>query len=641
MPINRLLLSALTLVPLVLLGQKQDRNPYSSEKDVAEGRRLYLLSCRSCHGADGELGGNATRLASKFRRHGSSDGEMFHVISNGVAGTAMPASHLDEASIWKVLAYVRTLESLTGNAGHSAPIEVVRQAPATEPVSTEQLLHPERNPGQWLSYSGNYQSHRFSPLAQISAANVSGLQVKWIFQRGVKEKIEATPLVVDNIMYVTIPPNDAYALNAETGDIYWEYKRNLPTKIAPCCGQVNRGFAISGNLLFMTTLDAYIIALDRRTGRLVWETKMADYKEGYTGTHAPLVVKDKVLVGAAGGEYGIRGFVDAYRISDGSRVWRSYTVPGPGEFGNDTWEGDSWKSGGAAIWLTGSYDPDLNLTYWGTSNPGPDWNGEVRKGDNLFSCSVLALDADTGKRRWHFQFTPHDTHDWDAVQIMVLVDREYEGRKRKLLVTANRNGFYYVLDRGTGEFLHAQAFVKQTWAKEIGRDGRPVVVPGTDPSATGNLVWPSSTGGANWWSPSYSDASGLLFVPTLERSSTFFSDVAVYRPGMLFEGGFRHFDGAGTYGAIRAFEVLTGKKRWEYKMDSVTRAGVMATGGGIVVGASGDGRLLVLDAANGKELWKLNLGGSIMAGPMSYLSKGQQRIAIAAGGGIFVFGLPE
>lgn len=625
------------LLGVLACAQSRDSNPFQSPQDVAEGQRLFLRNCRICHGARGEMTANASKLAGGFRRHGTSDREMFSLILNGVPGTSMPGSQLDETSIWRILAFVRTLEKRAD--GHSEPVAATPNAAPVPPVTPAQLHQPA--PGDWLMYSGNYQSHRFSPLAQITPANAAKLQLKWAFQRPVTEKVEATPVVVDGVMYVTFPPNDVYALNAETGDVYWEYRRKLPTKIPACCGQVNRGVAVSGNLVFLVTLDAYMVALDRRTGKLVWETKMADYALGYTATHAPLVVKDKVIAGAAGGEYGIRGFIDAYRISDGARVWRTHTVPFPGEFGNDTWAGDSWKSGGAGIWMTGSYDPDLNLTYWGTANPGPDWNGDMRKGDNLFSCSVLALDADTGQRRWHYQFTPHDTHDWDAVQVMVLVDRVYGGANRKLLVTANRNGFYYVLDRATGQFLHAQPFVKQTWAKEIGRDGRPVVLPNTDPTPQGNRVWPSSTGGTNWWSPSFSPQSGLLFVPTLERSSVFHSEPDEFRPGTTFFGGFRTQDTEGAYAAIRALDVLTGERRWEYRVDPGVRAGLLATAGGVVVGSSGKGRLMLLDAAAGKELWTLNLGGAIIAAPISYLSKGKQRLAIAAGSGFYVFGLPD
>jgi alcohol dehydrogenase (cytochrome c) len=495
----------------------------------------------------------------------------------------------------------------------------------------------------WLTYNGDYQGTRHSALAQISSTNVSDLRLKWVFQIRGREKFEATPLVVDGIMYVTLPPNDAVALDAETGVRLWEYRRNLPPKINQCCGQVNRGFAVQGDRLFMATLDAHVIALDRKTGRLLWDREMIDYRQGYAGTHAPLIVKDKVIVGVAGGEYGIRGFIDAYSVEDGKRMWRFYTVPGPGEFGHDTWAGDSWKTGGASVWITGSYDPELNLTYWGTGNPGPDWNGRVREGDNLFSDAVVALDADTGQRKWHFQFTPHDTHDWDATQIMVLLDREFRGRQRKLLVTANRNGFYYVLDRATGEFLHGEPFVKQTWAKGLDSKGRPIVLPGTDPTPEGIRVYPMVAGGTNWMSPAYNPQTGLFYVPVREGSSMYYMGDAEYRPGTRFQGSFFRNEGVmeDWYGAIRALDPLTGKMKWEHRLLRPPWAGVMSTAGGLIFAGTEEGYFKALDASTGKELWHASLGGQIIAAPITYSTQSRQRVAIAAGNGLFVFGLPE
>ena len=408
-------------------------------------------------------------------------------------------------------------------------------------VSYQDLLQARSKPENWLMYSGDYASQRFSPLRQITPANAAALEIKWVHQVRIMEKFETTPLIADGVMYLTAPPGDVYALDARSGVKLWEYRRRLPSKIQTCCGQVNRGLAILGDRLSLAAADAVAVALDRKTGRVLWDTEMADYKLGYSATHAPLVVKDKVLMGVAGGEYGVRGFLDAYNVETGKRVWRFYTVAGEGEFGRETWQGDSWKRGGAPIWITGSYDPALNLTFWGTGNPGPDWNGDVRQGDNLFSTSVVALDADTGERKWHFQFTPNDVNDWDATQIMTLVDREFGGRARKLLITANRNGFYYVLDRATGEFLHAKAFVKQTWAKEIDAYGRPVRMPDTKPTAKGTRVYPMVSGGTNWMSPSYSQETGLFYVPVREGSSLYFQGEALYRPGARYQGGF--FDG--------------------------------------------------------------------------------------------------
>ena len=512
-------------------------------------------------------------------------------------------------------------------------------------MASAQVMHLDLLQGgntreQWLSYSGNYQGHRHSGLTEITSANVGHLGLKWVFQKPFKERFETTPLVVGTIMYLTVPSNEVYALDAATGVEIWHYERKLPPKINACCGLVNRGLAVLGDRLFMATLDAHVIALDRKTGRLLWDSEMIDYRLGYSGTLAPLVVKDKVLVGVAGGEYGIRGFIDAYSVEDGKRQWRFHTVPGPGEFGRETWEGDSWKTGGGSIWLTPSYDPESNLTYWGIGNPGPDLNGDVRKGDNLFSNSVVALDANTGKRRWHFQFTPHDVHDWDAAQVMVLADREYEGRPRKLLLTANRNGFYYILDRISGEFLHAAPFVKQTWAKKIDQNGRPILVPGKEPTAEGSRVYPMMAGGTNWMSPAYSPITGLFYVMVREGSSVYYKGPADYTPGTLFMGG-RSKSADDWYGAVRALNALTGEKVWEHRLFSPARAGLLSTRGAVIFAGTHEGYFKALDSETGEQLWYLNLGGRIRASPMTFSSKGRQRVAIAAGNGLFVFGLPE
>ena len=284
-------------------------------------------------------------------------------------------------------------------------------------VSYQRILNADDEPGNWLTYSRTYNSQRYSHLDQIRRDNVKNLELKWVFQAKSLENFEATPLVVDGIMYLTRPPNVVVALDATTGRVFWTYHHKVPKEVSVCCGLVNRGLAILDDLLFLGTLDARLQAIDAKTGSLVWDVKLADFRDGYAVTMAPLAIKDKVIVGMAGGEYGIRGFLEAYDARTGKRAWRFHTIPGPGEPGNETWEGDSWKTGGGSAWLTGSFDPELNLLYWGIGNPGPDWNGDVRKGDNLYSDSVVALNPDNGRLQWHFQFTPHDVWDYDAVQI--------------------------------------------------------------------------------------------------------------------------------------------------------------------------------------------------------------------------------
>lgn len=511
--------------------------------------------------------------------------------------------------------------------------------PAPAQVTADRLLNAGREPGNWLTYSGGYASHRFSRLDEITKANVSGLRLHWVYQLRTTEKVETSPLAVDGILYVTRPPNDVVALDAATGRPFWSYRRTLPEPINVCCGRVNRGLAILGDRLFMGTVDGHLVALDARTGNVLWDVEVADRRTGHALTAAPLAVQDKIITGVAGGEYGIRGFLDAYDPETGRRLWRFWTVPGPGEPGHDTWSGDSWKTGGAPTWLTGSYDPELNLLYWGTGNPSPDWNGDVRLGDNLYSSSVIALDADTGKLRWHFQFTPHDVHDWDAVQIPVLVDDEWQGRKRRLMYFANRNCFFYVLDRETGEFLLGKPFAKQTWAQDLDAKGRPIRVPGMEPSAKGTLVWPGVQGGTNWYSPSYSPQTGLFYFSAWEYASIYYKGDAPYSPGNRFLGsapqGVPDEPGAG---AIRALDPKTGRRRWEFALTSTPQSGILTTAGGLLFAGDADGYFFALDDATGKELWRIGTGGLIVAAPVTYTANGRQLVTIASGGAIFTFG---
>ena len=402
--------------------------------------------------------------------------------------------------------------------------------------------------------------------------------MQWVFQTGATGHFQATPLVIDGIMYLTGQDNRAYALDARTGRAIWRYQRTLPQNLPLCCGLINRGLAALGDKVFLATLDAHVLALDAKTGNVIWDVEAVDYRKGYVFTVAPLVVKDKVVVGVSGGEYGIRGFIDAYEAETGKRAWRFYTIPAPGEPGNETWAGDSWKSGSAPAWLTGSYDPELNLIYWGTGNPGPDFYGAERKGDNLYSASVVALDADTGKLKWYFQFTPHDLHDWDAAQIPVLLDLEYQGRPRKLMAWANRNGFFYLLDRTDGQFLFGKPFVHVTWAKEIGPDGRPVRLPNGDPTPEGTYICPGITGGTNWMSPSFSPQTGYFYVTAREECTIFFTSPQKYRTGQSFlASAFQVKPDEKSWGALRAIDPKTGQIKWEFKYHSPSWGGTLAT----------------------------------------------------------------
>ncbi len=359
----------------------------------------------------------------------------------------------------------------------------------------------------------------------------------WIYQTNDLNSFETTPIAADGVMYLSEPPSNAAALDMRTGRPLWLFRRAVASDVGVCCGQVNRGVAVLDGRVFLGTLDAHLLALDATTGHLLWDVKVADYRQGYSITAAPLALRDKIIVGISGGEYGIRGFLDAYDAKTGERLWRFWTVPGPGEPGHETWEGDSWKTGSAATWLTGTYDPASNLIYWGTGNPGPDYNGDVRPGDNLYAESLLALDASTGKLKWHFQFTPHDTHDWDANHVPVLLDSLFEGRPRQLVSVANRNGFFYLFDRATGEFLLGKPYAKQTWAKRLDVRGRPVPLADITPKPEGTIVYPGIHGATNWNSPSYSPDTRLLYVAVREEGTVFYSATAEYRAGSYFSAG--------------------------------------------------------------------------------------------------------
>ncbi len=522
-------------------------------------------------------------------------------------------------------------------------------------VSFERILHADQEPHNWLTYSGNLNGQRYSLLDQITPGNVKDLELQWVLQTRppaeAASKYEATSIVVDGILYTVQPPNVVVALDAATGRIFWTYAYEPSAESRPCCGRINRGLAILGNTLFMGAIDGNLLALDSRDGHLLWKTSLGRPESGYSVTVAPLVVKNKIIAGPAGGEYGIRGFLAAYDPETGKELWRFNTIPGPGEAGHESWENDAWKTGGGSIWTTGSYDPDLNLIYWGVGNPGPDWNGDMRPGDNLYTSSVIALDADTGKLKWHFQFTPHDEFDFDSTQIPVIADIPWKGTTRKVLLFANRNGFFYVFDRATGEFLLGEPFVKVTWATGLDAKGRPNTV--LAPTPEGTLISPENQGGTNWYNPSYSPRTGLFYVPSwVDTSAVYFKRNEPYREGSWFGGGGATHDipavRAGPinrrrpqsgYGAIQAIEPQSGDVKWQFKMTDVTDSGVLSTATDLVFAGGREGYFYALDARTGDPLWKAMVGGQISAGPMTYMVAGKQYVSIPAGNAVFTFGL--
>ncbi len=520
-------------------------------------------------------------------------------------------------------------------------------------VTFDRILEANKEPQNWLTYSGSLMSQRHSPLTQITPANVKDLELQWVFQAHSQEKFEATPLVVDGVLYTVQAPNDVVAIDAVTGRVFWVFEYAPSPEARVCCGRVNRGLAILGDTLFMGTIDSHLLAIDSKTGKPIWNVTVARGAAGYSLMHAPLVVKDKVIVGVAGGEFGIRGFLAAYDARTGKQDWKFNTIPGPGEPGHETWAGDSWQHGGASVWVTGSYDPQLNLTYWGIGNPGPDWNSDLRAGTNLYSDSVVALDADTGKLKWYFQFSPHDDFDYDSVQVPVLADMEWKGTLRRVMLWANRNGFYYVLDRTTGEFLQGKPFAKVTWTSGLDDSGHPVRIASANPSREGTLVYPGVQGATNWYSPSYSPHTGLFYIPTWENYSSVFNKL----PGEYVEGR-RYTNGAprspvpslkGTqvisrteaegYGAIRAFDPKTGVRKWEFKMADVTGSGVLTTASDLLFAGGREEYFWALDARTGAELWRANTGGDVASGPMTYSVNGRQYVSVSAGNSLFTYAL--
>jgi alcohol dehydrogenase (cytochrome c) len=524
-------------------------------------------------------------------------------------------------------------------------------------VSNDRLLHANDEPQNWLTYSGSYASQRYSQLKQIDPANVKNLELKWVFQAQSLQKFEATPLVVDGVMYLTQSPNDVVALDPKSGRVFWIYHYVVSPLARPCCGIVNRGLAMLGDTLYMATVDARLVAIDAKDGHAVWMQKVADPAAGYAMTMAPLVVKDKVIVGVAGGEYGIRGFVAGFEAATGKQVWHTDTIPDPDQPGHDSWRGADWEHGGAPVWMTGSYDPDLNLTYWGTGNPGPDFNADQRVGDNLYSDSVLALDPDTGKMKWYFQFSPHDPYDYDSVQVPVLVNGDWNGSPRKMMLWGNRNGFFYVLDRATGKFLLGKPFAKVNWASGLDANGRPIATP----QPAGMPTFPGIQGATNWYAPSYSPHTGLFYLSTWEDYGTVFAEVNVdYKEGTRFAGGANTspIPGADNPGGIRtgpinmytealatggvvAIDPHTGDKKWKFAMHDVNTSGILTTVTDLLFVGGREGYFQALDARTGALLWKQNLGGDIIAGPISFQVDGKQYVTIAAGNSLFTYALRE
>ncbi|MFI5058987.1 MAG: PQQ-dependent dehydrogenase, methanol/ethanol family [Candidatus Acidiferrales bacterium] len=509
-------------------------------------------------------------------------------------------------------------------------------------VRNEDLL-VEPPGANWISYNGDYSGRRYSGLAQITPENAAQLRAQWVFHIRDSNDLEVTPVVVKGIMFVTAA-NDAFALDARTGRQIWHYSRPISEGLIDDASQHhNRGVGVWHTRIFMETDNAHLLCLDARSGHLLWDVPYAEGNKNYGATSAPLVVKDKVLVGTSGGDDGVRGFLAAFDAETGKPAWRFWTIPGPGEFGSESWPGKMYLRGGGTTWMPGTYDPDLNTVYWGTSNPAPDFDGGPRPGDDLYTDCVLALDPDTGKLKWYFQFTPHDLFDFDAVETPVLLDAQYQGQPRKLLVQANRNGFLYLLDRTDGKFLSAAPFVKKlNWAKGIDEKGRPIRTD-AQPTAEGMKVCPSFTGATNWYSPSYNPQTHLFYFLAQEDCGIFFLKPEPFAEGRgYYATGVKRVRGEKREKILLAYNLDTGSFEWRYPQiaEGGSSGGTMTTAGGVVFFADEAESFEAVDGKTGAQLWHFTTGQRMHASPMSYAVLGKQYVAIASGSDIFTFVLP-
>jgi alcohol dehydrogenase (cytochrome c) len=554
------------------------------------------------------------------------------------------AAQLSDGDLSDLLGYLSTLRGASAALAATPATPGTAATPSSPIITPSDLVDGLKDSSRWLTYSGDYSGQRHSPLTQITPENVDRLTAQWTFQTGTLGSFQTTPIVVDGVLYVTGFNNTAWAIDARTGRQIWRYRRELPEGLKLCCGAINRGFGVLGDRLFMGTLDAHLVALDMKTGGVLFDVELVDHKAGYSVTVAPLVVKDKVIVGVAGAEYGIRGFIDAYDARTGARAWRFYTVAGPGDPGARTWpQGDAYLRGGGSIWVTGTYDPQQNLLFFGTGNPGPDYYSNAREGDNLYTTSLVALDLDTGERRWHYQFTPHDVHDWDSTQVPVLGDLTINGQARKVVMFANRNGFFYTIDRVTGKVIVAKPFVETTWAKEIDSNGRPVLLPGHLPDEDGTKTCPDLGGGTNFMSPSFDPTTRLFFVTARETCATYFGYDQRFKVGDQYTGGgTQRPRDQKNFGALRAIDPVTATVKWEFRYTSTSASGVLTTASGLVFAADGDGNLMAFESRTGKNLWHYQLGFPMRStSGTTYMVDGRQYLLVPAGSALTAFALPQ
>jgi alcohol dehydrogenase (cytochrome c) len=629
------------------------------------GSQVFVNRCAACHGTDGNGGELGPAITARVPSR--TDEDLASLFRQGLPSAGMPAfPSLSDADIRELIRYLRTLRPRSGSGFMRTKVPLIRggvieglilnqSALDLQLLGDDRRIHLFRKSGgayrpvtsqaDWPSYNGQTSGSRYSPLAEITASNVSRTVAKWIFSLPNTSRLQVTPVVVNGVMYVT-SANECYALDAGAGREIWHYQRpRTKDLVGNAAGGINRGVAVAGDRVFMVTDHAHLIALNRFTGALLWDTEMADWRQNYNATGAPLAVGNLVVTGTSGGDEGVRGFVAAFDQVTGKEVWRFWTVPRPGEPKAETWQGKGIEHPGATTWLTGTYDPELDTVYWPTGNPSPDLIGDDRGGDNLYSDSVVALDAKTGALKWYFQFTPHDVWDYDAQETPALIDATWQNRPRKLLVQANRNGFFYVLDRTDGRFLLGKQYARNvTWAAGLTPEGRPIPVPNMEPSLEGRRVCPSLEGSSNWYSTSFNPTTGLYYVQTNDKCGVFTRTPMEWEAGKGFMGGsFKQAPDEPAQRILRAIDIQTGRIAWELPQTGSVDSwgGTLSTAGGIVIFGEDSGSLMAADAANGKPLWSFQTSQLWKASPMTYQFDNKQYLAVAAGSNIIAFGLPD
>jgi alcohol dehydrogenase (cytochrome c) len=637
--------------------------PAALAQNVDPGRKEFESRCARCHGGDGNGGEMGPSIAMRLPTF--DDKQLAQLILGGIPAKGMPPNVVAEAELMTLVKFLRSIER------RAADVPAVRMSVQTtdgrrlegrvlgegfddlQLRSDDNRVHLLRRAGDrfravtseqnWPTYNGDPGGNRYTTLTQIDRTNAMRLAPRWVYSIPNSGQLQVTPVVVDGIMYVTAP-NECFAVDAGSGRQIWHFKRARTPGVSG--GWANRGVGVAGDRVFLMTDHAHIIALNRFTGEMLWDTALEDWRKNYAASSAPLPAGDLVITGVAGGEHGANGFVSALDQETGKEVWRFWTVPKPGEPGSETWKGKDIDHGGAPTWFTGSYDPALDIVYWPTGNPSKEYNGDDRQGDNLYASCILALDRKTGKLKWHYQFTPHDLWDWDATQTSVLVDAEWEGRPRKLMLHASRNGFFYVFDRTDGTRLLSTPFIRKlTWASGIGADGRPIMLPNQAPSPAGTLVCPSQDGATNWYSPSYNPSTGLYYVQANEKCSIYTkSDQGEWESGKSYLGGSqRTAPDPKPLRVLRAIDIRTGNIAWELPQYGAAQSwgGTLTTASGLVIVGEDSGALVAVDAQNGKPLWSFQTNQTWKASPMTYVFDGKQYLAVASGANIIAFAVQD